>query len=211
MKNRRRTARRLVPTKGPRRGRRSGTRWRSMLPARSTWIEVARRSSARRRQVMRRKMPRRVCSAIRRTTLLLSEAIPTQGSPSAATNSSLARDEFQRAPHRIEGEIHFVGLNVERRREPHHLFRIQRPVDDHSVGYGRGNESMRDLRVMKLNSDKQAQCRARRQFPGARKSFSRATISVAKLHCALGKIFAHDRPPDSRDPPRTKADGRRRS
>jgi hypothetical protein len=59
-----------------------------------------------------------------RSTLLLSAAISPQGSLSALANSSLRANELERAAHRIEREIHFAGLDVERRREAHDSVRI---------------------------------------------------------------------------------------
>src|SRR5260221_883941 len=88
--------------------------------------------------------------------LLASEAISNQGSLTATTNSSLAPDRFERAPHRIEREINLNGLNVEWRREAHDPFSIQCPVDDNSIGERGGHEAMRECSLVKFNSDKQS-------------------------------------------------------
>ncbi len=150
----------------------------TVLPARRTWIEVSSsliRASA---PGIEDEKAEASLSAIRHPTFLPSEAIPSQGSPEAITNSSLARDRIParyaasprlRSP-LSSGAMFSGGANL----TTFSAFSVQ--FTDHRFGEGRGDKSMRDLRVMKLDPDKQTDAAHLGNF-GARRSRRRATIS----------------------------------
>ena len=149
------------------------------LPARSTWIEVS--SSLMRASAagIEDDIADASLCVNPRPALLLSGPISSQGSLSAPTNSSLAPNQIERTPHRIEREIHLPRLDVEGRARRTTLSAFRSVYDD-AIRDGRGDESMRDLRIMKLIPMSKPMPRTA-AISGAPRSFNLATISLPSI------------------------------